>query len=239
MQITDAPGLLVISGFLWVTGLAVLRSLPSVALCLVGSGAVTVSLYGHPYVTTTLLRGLAWTLLFLVAFLQSRIESSERQRSAARSLALASGCLAASVPFGHFIDSLSGERIVAVERAFQETDGFAALAYQIRMGGTGKNFQVASVVVLMEPQFTSALEEQAISRAHRMGQTEPVFVHRLIAEGTVDEHLAKLVDRKAALAENLADRSHLAEKLVQDERKRFGFPLDPVPTFDPDEEEER
>ena len=58
---------------------------------------------------------------------------------------------------------------------------------QIELGGVGYNLQSASVVVLMEPQLKPSTETQAIARAHRMGQTRPVVVYRLIAANTIDE----------------------------------------------------
>jgi SNF2 family DNA or RNA helicase len=66
---------------------------------------------------------------------------------------------------------IGGAETVRREAEFRQSRGFRALVYQIEKGGVGKNFQEASVVVLMEPQFTPALEQQAIKRAHPMGQT--------------------------------------------------------------------
>ena len=53
---------------------------------------------------------------------------------------------------------------------------------QIQAGGVGLNIQAASVVIICEPQWNPAIEEQAIARAHRMGQVRRVDVHRLLAE---------------------------------------------------------
>lgn len=104
-----------------------------------------------------------------------------------------------------------------IEAEFRNKEGFAALVYQISIGGVGKNLQDASTVVLMEPPFTSAAERQAIGRAHRMGQTEHVVCHRLIASGTTDERIAQLIGLKAELVNNLTDRSALAELLERHE----------------------
>jgi superfamily II DNA or RNA helicase len=98
-----------------------------------------------------------------------------------------------------------------VIRQFQDADGFAALALQIDAGGVGLNLQAASVVILMEPQLKPSTEKQAIDRAHRMGQTLPVVVYRLIAENSIDERVVQLSGFKADLFEQLVRHSTLAE----------------------------
>jgi len=54
-------------------------------------------------------------------------------------------------------------------------------------------------VFLMDPWWNPAVEEQAADRAHRIGQERPVFVYRMIAQGTVEERILALQDRKRAL----------------------------------------
>ena len=49
------------------------------------------------------------------------------------------------------------------------------------------------------------MEDQAIDRAHRVGQDKPVFVHKLVASGTIEEKMAALKEKKRALAESLFD----------------------------------
>ena len=75
----------------------------------------------------------------------------------------------------------------------------AVLVSQIQAGGIGLNIQAASVVIIAEPQWTPATEEQAIARCHRMGQIRPVEVHRLLTENSVDEHMLAILARKSAL----------------------------------------
>jgi SNF2 family DNA or RNA helicase len=96
-------------------------------------------------------------------------------------------------------------------KRFEEADGFAVLVMQVDTGAVGLNLQAASVVILMEPQLKPSTEQQAIARAHRMGQTRPVVVYRLIAEDSIDERVVQLSGFKAELFEQLARRSTLAE----------------------------
>jgi len=86
-----------------------------------------------------------------------------------------------------------------------------ALVSQIEAGGVGLNIQAASVVILTEPQWKPSAEEQAIARAHRMGQARPVDVHRLLAENTVDQKMLEVLASKAALFDVYVRKSALKD----------------------------
>ncbi len=73
----------------------------------------------------------------------------------------------------------------------------------LKAGGTGLNLTAADTVILYDPWWNPAVEAQAIDRAHRIGQTKPVFVHRLIARGTIEEKILLLQDKKRSLAATL------------------------------------
>jgi len=81
------------------------------------------------------------------------------------------------------------------------------LVSQIQAGGTGLNIQAASVVVMCEPQIKPSIENQAIGRAHRMGQSRNVIVHRLCCIDSIDERMMKILDRKKVDFKAFADRS--------------------------------
>jgi SNF2 family DNA or RNA helicase len=98
-----------------------------------------------------------------------------------------------------------------ITRRFQGADVFAALVMQIDVGGVGLNLQAASVVILMEPQLKPSTEQQAIARAHRMGQVRPVVVYRLIAADSIDERVVQLSGFKTELFDQLARDSVLAD----------------------------
>jgi SNF2 family DNA or RNA helicase len=95
--------------------------------------------------------------------------------------------------------------------AFTAHRGPAVLLSQIQAGGVGLNLQAANVVVLCEPQIKPALEQQAVARAHRMGQTRRVRVHRLLTPDSVDQRLLKLLGRKERLFDAYARRSDAAD----------------------------
>ncbi len=107
-------------------------------------------------------------------------------------------------------DVAPAERLAVIDR-FSARPGFGVIACQIDAAGVGLNLQAASAVVLMEPQWKPSTEAQAIARAHRMGQTRRVVVHRLLARDAVDEALVAILAEKQQLFDAYADRSALAE----------------------------
>lgn len=117
---------------------------------------------------------------------------------------------------------------VSVQRRqeiIDEFDGAPAgtvLLAQINSGGTGLNIQSASVVVICEPQFKPSTENQAISRAYRMGQARNVLVYRLLCEDTVDEKLMDVLEEKQVVFDTFADKSVAAAQCVEIDEKTFG-----------------
>ncbi|MHC9879419.1 SNF2-related protein [Corynebacterium diphtheriae] len=89
--------------------------------------------------------------------------------------------------------------------------GRHVLLLQIVAGGVGLNIQKASVVIFTEAQVKFTLVDQAIARAHRMGQRDPVTVYRLFGADTVDERLTELLEHKRAVFDNYARDAEAAE----------------------------
>ncbi len=73
----------------------------------------------------------------------------------------------------------------------------------LKAGGVGLNLPQADTVIHYDPWWNPAAENQATDRAHRIGQTHTVFVHKLVAQGTIEERILDLQARKAALAEGM------------------------------------
>ncbi|HZD15882.1 MAG TPA: DEAD/DEAH box helicase, partial [Pseudonocardiaceae bacterium] len=90
---------------------------------------------------------------------------------------------------------------------FTRRDGHAVLLSQIEAGGVGINMQAASVVIIAEPQWKPSTENQAIARAHRMGQIRTVQVHRLLAKDSVDERMREIQENKTLLFDEFARKS--------------------------------
>jgi SNF2 family DNA or RNA helicase len=85
-------------------------------------------------------------------------------------------------------------------RRFQG-DGCPVFLVSLKAGGLGLNLTAAEYVFLLDPWWNPAVEAQAIDRAHRIGQTRPVFAFRLIARDTVEEKVLELQATKRKLAE--------------------------------------
>jgi superfamily II DNA or RNA helicase len=75
----------------------------------------------------------------------------------------------------------------------------------LKAGGTGLNLTAADTVIHYDPWWNPAVENQATDRAHRIGQSKPVFVYKLIVEEGIEAAIGQLKARKAALAEALFD----------------------------------
>lgn len=113
------------------------------------------------------------------------------------------------------LEPITGD--VSPERRQQIVDDFTnrtspvVLVAQIIAGGVGLNIQAASVVILAEPQVKPSMEEQAIARSHRMGQTRTVYVHRLLVEDSVDKRMLEILARKQKLFDDYAVGSTLKD----------------------------
>ncbi|HEV7138591.1 MAG TPA: DEAD/DEAH box helicase [Steroidobacteraceae bacterium] len=96
---------------------------------------------------------------------------------------------------------LTGEtrdRAAQVER-FQ-SGGAPLFLISLKAGGTALNLTAADTVIHYDPWWNPAAEAQASDRAHRIGQTRPVFIYKLITQGTVEERMLALQEEKRALA---------------------------------------
>lgn len=93
---------------------------------------------------------------------------------------------------------------------FTEAQSGSVLVSQITAGGVGLNIQAANIVILCEPQWKPSTEEQAISRAYRMGQSRDVLVYRLLTEDSIDGVMLEILGEKADLFDVYARESQVA-----------------------------
>ena len=89
-------------------------------------------------------------------------------------------------------------------RAFQDGP-VPVFLISLKAGGVGLNLTAADTVIHYDPWWNPAVEAQATARAHRMGQDKPVIVTKLVAKGTLEEHMLTLLARKRDLAAALLD----------------------------------
>lgn len=83
---------------------------------------------------------------------------------------------------------------------FQNDKEIPVFLISLKAGGVGLNLTAAEYVFLTDPWWNPAVEAQAIDRAHRIGQTRPVFAYRLVCEDTVEQRILELQDEKRRLA---------------------------------------
>jgi len=100
---------------------------------------------------------------------------------------------------------------------FQNETGPRIMLVSLKAGGTGLNLTAADHVFLLDPWWNPAVEDQAADRAHRIGQERPVLVHRLVAEGTVEERMLVLQEKKRALAQAATHGSEAAFGLTRED----------------------
>lgn len=99
-----------------------------------------------------------------------------------------------------------------------QTGEVGVFLISLKAGGVGLNLTRADTVVLFDPWWNPAAEQQAIDRAHRIGQTQTVFVYRLIASSTVEEKILDLHARKKALASGLVGQDEAALSQLTEEQ---------------------
>jgi len=87
----------------------------------------------------------------------------------------------------------------------------------LKAGGVGLNLTAADYVIHMDPWWNPAVEDQASDRAHRIGQTRPVTVYRLVAEGTIEEKIVQLHHSKRDMASQLMADTDKSAKISSDQ----------------------
>jgi len=106
----------------------------------------------------------------------------------------------------------AGQRSKLIQ-AFQDGQGDVFLI-SLKAGGTGINLTAADYIIHLDPWWNPAVEDQATDRAHRIGQTKPVTVYRLITRGTIEEQIVALHHDKRALVAGILEGSDVAARLT-------------------------
>jgi SNF2 family DNA or RNA helicase len=109
----------------------------------------------------------------------------------------------------------AGQRAERIQ-AFQNGEGDLFLI-SLKAGGAGLNLTAADYVIHLDPWWNPAVEDQASDRAHRIGQTRPVTIYRLLVRDSIEEKILDLHARKRDLAADLLDGAEIAARLGEDE----------------------
>lgn len=105
------------------------------------------------------------------------------------------------IPFA-YLDGATKDRAEAVNY-FKNNDNVKIFLISIKAGGVGLNLTEADYVFILDPWWNPAVEQQAIDRSHRIGQTRNVFIYKFITKDTVEEKIVALQNRKKSIATSL------------------------------------
>lgn len=104
-----------------------------------------------------------------------------------------------------------------VIRQFQEDAENHIFLISLKAGGVGLNLTSADYVFIIDPWWNPAAENQAISRAHRIGQNKHVFVYRFITQGSIEEKIQQLQNRKSSLADKFINSNNPLQEITKEE----------------------
>ena len=97
---------------------------------------------------------------------------------------------------------------------FQTYSGSAIFLISLKAGGSGLNLTAASYVFLFDPWWNPAVENQAIDRTHRIGQTQRVVAYRLLMKDTIEEKIRALQKTKSSLADDVLGEEKFSQSLT-------------------------
>lgn len=122
------------------------------------------------------------------------------------------------VDYEYFDGSTSAiDREKAIQR-FQKDDNCRVFLISLKAGGVGLNLTAADYVYIVDPWWNPAVEQQAIDRTHRIGQTKNIFAYRMICKDTIEDKILQLQDRKRVLARDLiADDEGFVKNLTRED----------------------
>lgn len=102
-------------------------------------------------------------------------------------------------------------------KIFQEQPDCKIFLISLKAGGIGLNLTAADYVFILDPWWNPASEDQAVNRAHRIGQDKNVFVYRFISENSIEEKIQVLQERKTQLAENFVRSNNPLKDVKKEE----------------------
>lgn len=98
-------------------------------------------------------------------------------------------------------------------KSFQSAEGAAVFLISLKAGGFGLNLTAASYVILFDPWWNPAVENQAIDRTHRIGQKQNVIAYRLLIKDSIEQKIRTLQKTKSSLAEDVLGEEKFAQSL--------------------------
>jgi non-specific serine/threonine protein kinase len=123
---------------------------------------------------------------------------------------------AEKIPFEYFDGSTSATDREKAIQSFQNNDDVRVFLISLKAGGVGLNLTAADYVYIVDPWWNPAVEQQAIDRTHRIGQTKNIFAYRMICIDTIEDKILQLQEKKKSLAKDLiADDAGFVKALTK------------------------
>jgi len=107
------------------------------------------------------------------------------------------------VKFEYFDGSTTAQERERAIQSFQNDNEVRVFLISLKAGGVGLNLTAADYVYIVDPWWNPAVEQQAIDRTHRIGQTKNIFAYRMICKDTIEDKILQLQEKKRALAKDL------------------------------------
>ncbi len=122
------------------------------------------------------------------------------------------------IKYEYFDGSTSApDREKAIQR-FQQEDEVRVFLISLKAGGVGLNLTAADYVYIVDPWWNPAVEQQAIDRTHRIGQTKNIFAYRMICRDTIEDKIIQLQEKKRALAKDIiSDDTSFVKALTRED----------------------
>ena len=122
------------------------------------------------------------------------------------------------IKYEYFDGSTSApDREKAIQN-FQNNDEIRVFLISLKAGGVGLNLTAADYVYIVDPWWNPAVEQQAIDRTHRIGQTKNIFAYRMICKDTIEDKILQLQEKKSALAKDIiSDDSSFVKALTRED----------------------
>ena len=131
--------------------------------------------------------------------------------------------IANNIEFEYFDGSTSAEDRQKAIQNFQENDNCRVFLISLKAGGVGLNLTAADYVYIVDPWWNPAVEQQAIDRTHRIGQTKNIFAYRMICKDTIEDKILQLQERKRILAKELISDDQTFVKSLSKEDVEYLF----------------
>jgi superfamily II DNA or RNA helicase len=125
---------------------------------------------------------------------------------------------ALGVKYEYFDGSTSAPDREKAIQAFQNDEETRVFLISLKAGGVGLNLTAADYVYIVDPWWNPAVEQQAIDRTHRIGQTKNIFAYRMICKDTIEDKIMLLQEKKRLLAKELiADDTSFVKALSRED----------------------